>query len=63
MAEQLLSEESNRIEHLTLIPGTGGCFEVKVDDTLVFSKLQLKRHAEDNEIVQLFRRFMSEHSP
>lgn len=36
-----------------LIPSDGGRFEVAVDGKLIFSKKQLKRHAEKGEIVQL----------
>jgi selenoprotein W-related protein len=36
----------------TLIPGSGGAFEVTVDDKLVFSKLQTGRFPEPGEIVQ-----------
>jgi selenoprotein W-related protein len=33
-----------------LIPGSGGVFEVTVNDELVFSKKSLGRHAEPGEI-------------
>jgi len=33
-----------------LIPGTGGVFEVTVNGELVFSKKELRRHAEPGEI-------------
>jgi selenoprotein W-related protein len=40
---------------LTLLPSSGGRFEVKVDDTLVFSKKALGRHAEPGEVANLVR--------
>lgn len=43
------------ISNLTLIPSTGGVFEVRVDDQLVFSKKALRRHAEAGEVFNLFR--------
>ena len=42
------------IKSLTLITGTKGTFEVRVNDELVYSKKQLGRHAEPGEILQIF---------
>jgi selenoprotein W-related protein len=36
-----------------LTPSGGGVFEVTLDDTLVFSKKQLGRHAQPGEILGL----------
>lgn len=33
-----------------MLPGTGGVFEVTVNDELVFSKKQSGRHAEEGEV-------------
>ena len=49
----LLKKYENQIEKISLIPGQGGVFEVKVDDKLIFSKIQLGRHAEPGEVVRL----------
>ncbi len=38
---------------MELIPSGGGRFEVVVDGKLIFSKKQLKRHAENGEILRL----------
>jgi selenoprotein W-related protein len=38
-----------------LIPSSGGVFEVKVDGELLFSKRELRRHAEPGEVVRLIR--------
>jgi selenoprotein W-related protein len=38
-----------------LIPSSGGVFEVKVDGELVFSKRELRRHAEPGEVVRLIQ--------
>lgn len=49
---QILSER--QIEYFVtswkLIPSSGGRFEVTVNGELIFSKKQLKRHAEEGEI-------------
>lgn len=36
-----------------MIPSSGGVFEVVVDGKLIFSKKELKRHAEEGEILRL----------
>jgi len=38
-----------------LTPSGGGVFEVSLDDTLLFSKKQLGRHAQPGEILDLIR--------
>jgi selenoprotein W-related protein len=37
----------------------GGVFEVRVDDTLLFSKKKLGRHAQPGEILTLIRDHLS----
>jgi len=46
------------IESLTLVPAAGGRFEVFVDGELVFSKLQLGRHAEPGEVVRRIEAYL-----
>ncbi len=48
MAEVLKNYEA-KIDEITLIPSDGGCFEVTVDGTLVYSKLATGRHVESGE--------------
>ena len=38
-----------------MIPSGGGVFEVSLDDTLLFSKKQLGRHAQPGEILGLIQ--------
>jgi selenoprotein W-related protein len=40
---------------LHIVPSAGGVFEVTIDGTLIFSKKQLKRHANPGEIMSLIR--------
>jgi selenoprotein W-related protein len=35
----------------TLVPGSGGAFEVTVDGKLIFSKLQIRRFPDPGEIL------------
>ncbi len=55
MTNEILSEREIEffVGSWNLIPGTGGVFDVTVNDTLVFSKKQLGRHAEEGEIREL----------
>ncbi len=41
-----------QVGELTLIPSRGGRFEVVVDGELLFSKAQLGRHADPDEVLQ-----------
>jgi selenoprotein W-related protein len=52
LTEEILSERQIEyyIKSWALVPGTGGAFELTVNGELVFSKHQLKRHAEEGEI-------------
>lgn len=38
-----------------MLQSSGGVFEVSVDDTLVFSKKSLRRHAEPGELLRLIK--------
>lgn len=42
-----------------MIPSGGGVFEVVVDGELVFSKKELKRHAEEGEVLGILKRYSS----
>ena len=48
------------IETLTLVPSGGGCFEVAVNDKLIYSKLQTLRHAEPGEVAGLVQKVIEE---
>ena len=51
MAEAILGKFEHHIKDVTVIPSRGGVFEVMVGDELVFSKLELGRHAEIDEVI------------
>jgi selenoprotein W-related protein len=48
------------IKSLTLIPSSGGAFEVTVNGKLIYSKKQTGRHAEPGEVKALVRKFIEE---
>lgn len=45
-----------RIESFTLIPSDGGKFEFSVNGELLFSKKALKRHADEGEVLGIFKK-------
>ena len=56
--DELLKDYEHLIESVALIPSDGGRFEVSVNGELIFSKLQLKRHAETGEIINLIHKMV-----
>lgn len=58
--EELLAKFEPEIDSITLIPSDGGRFEVNVNDRLVFSKLNLHRHAEPGEVVDQVGKLLKE---
>ncbi|MBI4760538.1 MAG: Rdx family protein [Chloroflexi bacterium] len=60
MAEELLKNYEHVIEAITLVPSDGGRFEVTVNGELLFSKAQLRRHAEPGEVLGLVRKLVGE---
>jgi selenoprotein W-related protein len=59
MAE-LLNEYEAEIEKITLIPSDGWRFELKVNERLLYSKLQTGRHMEAGEAKLLIHKFLKE---
>lgn len=46
----MLTEFAAVVEEWTLVPSSGGVFEVEVDDNLVYSKRATGRHATIEEV-------------
>jgi selenoprotein W-related protein len=46
------------IETISLIPSDSGKFEIEVNGSLLYSKLETKRHAEPGEVAQLIAKSM-----
>ena len=55
MAQELLTTFETELGEVALIPGTGGIFEVRLDDTLLFSRKEAGRFPESKELKQLVR--------
>jgi selenoprotein W-related protein len=59
MVDKLLEEFEHKIDSIRLIPGTGGVYEVDVDGTRVFSKKDLGRHADYDEVAEPIRSMLA----
>lgn len=55
MSQELLTTFDGEISKLTLIPGTGGVFEVRANDQLVWSRKEKGRFPEITELKQAVR--------
>ena len=55
MAQELLTTFEEEISELTLKPGTGGIFEIRANDVLVWSRKDRGRFPEITELKQLVR--------
>lgn len=53
-ANDILSSYQHLISDLTLITGSAGVFDVMVNDELIYSKTQTRRHAKPGEVLELF---------
>jgi selenoprotein W-related protein len=58
--DELLKNYEHVIETITLVPAEGGRFEVMVNGQLLYSKLQLHRHAEPGEVLGLVKKIVGE---
>ena len=55
MTEELLTEFETNIASWKLVPSKGGVFEFSLNGELLFSKKELGRHAEIDEIRKLLK--------
>jgi len=55
MASDLLEKYGNAISEMTLIPSGGGVYEVQKNGKLIFSKKELDRFPELEEIIDLIQ--------
>ena len=57
LINELLQDQSieAQIESLTIIPSSGGKFEVTVNGELLYSKLATGRHAQPGEVRKLIK--------
>lgn len=55
MAQELLTTFDGDLGEVALIPGTGGVFDVRLNDELLFSRTDAGRFPESKELKQLVR--------
>jgi selenoprotein W-related protein len=55
LTEEFISNFKGQISEITLIPSQGGVFEVIVDDSLIYSKKELQRFPEEQEVSNLIK--------
>ncbi len=55
LAQELLTTFEQELAGVTLAPGSGGVFEVRVGEELIFSRQQAGRFAEAAELKRLVR--------
>ena len=55
LAESLLGLYKGDLEDIRLVPSSGGIFEVKLNDEMVFSKKELNRYPNENEIEETIK--------
>jgi selenoprotein W-related protein len=55
LAQELLTTFDSDIKSLSLVPGTGGIFEVRLNGEVIFSRKEQSRFPESKELKQLVR--------
>ena len=55
MAQELLTTFATELGEVALVPGTGGIFEVWVNDALIWSRVEQGRFPDITELKQLVR--------
>jgi selenoprotein W-related protein len=55
LAQELLTTFTTELGEVALVPGTGGVFEVRLEEELIFSRKEQGRFPESKELKQLVR--------
>ena len=55
LAQELLTTFEGDIERVSLVPGSGGIFEIRLNGELLFSRKEQQRFPEAKEVKQLVR--------
>lgn len=64
MADEILGSYQHIIEELRFITSSGGAFEIRVNDDLIYSKKTIqRRHAEPGEVLAMFREIVGPDVP
>ena len=52
LATKMLDQYKSKLEEVALVPSSGGAFEIKVGDELIFSKLATDRFPSEGSVLQ-----------
>ncbi|NJN56610.1 MAG: SelT/SelW/SelH family protein [Leptolyngbyaceae cyanobacterium SL_5_9] len=55
ISQELLTTFTTELGEVALVPGTGGIFEVRLEEELIFSRKEQGRFPESKELKQLVR--------
>ena len=55
LAQELLTTFESDLKRVSLVPGTGGIFEVRLNGEVLFSRREAQRFPESKELKQLIR--------
>ena len=55
LAQELLTTFESDLKRVSLVPGTGGIFEVRLNGEVLFSRKEAQRFPESKELKQLIR--------
>jgi selenoprotein W-related protein len=55
VADEILIHYEQVVKSLTLLPSSGGRFEIRADGETIYSKLQTGRHVRPGEAVDLLK--------
>jgi selenoprotein W-related protein len=56
LAGRVLSTFKKQINEMKLVPAGGGCFELKIDGELAYSKLATKEFPDETMIVEMIQK-------
>jgi predicted Rdx family selenoprotein len=64
VVDEILGNYQHVVEDVRLVTGSGGAFEFRVNDQLIYSKKTIqRRHAEPGEILEMFREIIGPDIP
>lgn len=55
LSRKILTEHEDKISELKLVPSHGGVFEISLNDEVLFSKKELDRYPEKEEVEDLVK--------
>jgi selenoprotein W-related protein len=55
LTEKILSDLKRDVKYLKLIPSKGGCFEVWINEELIYSKLETGEFPDDDQMLEVAR--------